>query len=129
MGKSKWSVAQSQYILTALNLGYNKSKLQKTLDYWSRDLLNFEFLKKGLWIVSPPHFAYYFSRKIFLLLYSINWPNFIEILSNICIAIVFFSRCDLINFEINLNVLIRSFFYVTKNSRQNYKYLENRKSF
>ena len=41
------------------------------------------------------HFVQTFLRKIFLLLYSIDWPNFIiclfllrEILGNICIAIV-----------------------------------------
>ena len=35
-------------------------------------MLNFDFLEKGLGIVSPPHTAYDFSRKIFLMLYSIN---------------------------------------------------------
>ena len=32
-------------------------------------MLNFDFLKKGLWIVSPQHFVYNFSRKMFLILY------------------------------------------------------------
>ena len=36
-------------------------------------MLSFEFLKKGLGIVSPQHFVNYFSRKMFLMLYSINW--------------------------------------------------------
>ena len=56
---------------------------------------HFHFLKKGLGIVSPPHFVYGFSTKMFLMLYSINGPNFIawlplllEILVIICIAIV-----------------------------------------
>ena len=31
----------------ALNLTYNKNKLYKSLDYWSRDMLNFDFLDKG----------------------------------------------------------------------------------
>ena len=35
-------------------------------------MLNFDFLEKGLGIVSLPHFVYDFSRKIFLMLYSIN---------------------------------------------------------
>ena len=30
-------------ILIALNLTYNKNKLHKTLDYGSRDMLNFDF--------------------------------------------------------------------------------------
>ena len=32
----------------------------------------FDFLEKGLVIVSPPHFVYDFSRKMFLNLYSIK---------------------------------------------------------
>ena len=58
-------------------------------------MLNFVFLDKGLGIVSPAHFVYDFSTKMFLMLYSINWPNFIawlpllfDILANMCIAIV-----------------------------------------
>ena len=35
----------------------------KTLDYLSRDMLNFEFLEKGLGIISPSHFMYDFSKK------------------------------------------------------------------
>ena len=56
-GKIKWSVASFQYISIALNLGYNKNKLYKTLDYWSKDMLNFNFPGKGLGLVFPPHFA------------------------------------------------------------------------
>ena len=32
---------------------------------------NFDFLKKGLGVVSPPHFVYDISRKMFFILYSI----------------------------------------------------------
>ena len=35
-------------------------------------MLNFDFLEKGLGIVSLPYFVYDFSREIFLMLYSIN---------------------------------------------------------
>ena len=58
-------------------------------------MLNFEFLEKDLENVSPPHFVHDFSRKMILMLFSINSPNFIilvslllEILDNMCIAIV-----------------------------------------
>ena len=51
---------------------YIKNKLYKVLDYWSKDMLNFDFLEKGLWIASPPHFVCDFSRKMFLKLYSVN---------------------------------------------------------
>ena len=74
-------------------------------------MFNFDFLEKGLGIVSPPHFVYYFPRKMFIILYSINWPNLIvslplllEILSNICTAIVCFLGCDAMIFEINLSI-------------------------
>ena len=40
-------------------------------------MLNYEFLKKDLRIVSPPYFVYDSSRKMFIKLYSINWLNFI----------------------------------------------------
>ena len=35
-------------------------------------MLNFVFLEKGLGLVSPPHFVYEYSRKNYLVLYSIN---------------------------------------------------------
>ena len=74
----------------ALNLVYNKYNVY---NYWSRDMLNFDFLEKGLELVSLPNSLYDFSRKMFLMLYSINRSNFIvwlsllpEILGNMCIA-------------------------------------------
>ena len=55
----------------------------------------FKKIKRGLELVSLPHFLHDFWRKIFLLLYSISTPNFIvslplirEILTNLCIIIV-----------------------------------------
>ena len=58
-------------------------------------MLNFDFLEKGLEMASLPHFVYDFLREMFLMLYSMNWPNFItwlplllETLLNMCIAIV-----------------------------------------
>ena len=92
LAKSKWFATYFQNISIALNLAYNKNKLYKTLDYWSRDMLNFNFSEKGLGLVSPPHLVYDFSRKMFLMLHSIDWANFIvwlplllEILHNMCI--------------------------------------------
>ena len=99
-------------------------------------MLNFGFLEKDLGIVSPRHFVYNFIRKTFATLYSINSPNFIfwlplllEILCNMCITIVCFPGCGVINFENNLIFLIKTFFYICKKSRQKFKYLENKKSF
>ena len=39
-------------------------------------MLNFDFLEKGMELVSLPYFVYDFSRKMFLMLYSSNRPNF-----------------------------------------------------
>ena len=120
----------------ALNLPYNKNKLDNTLDHWSRDQVNLNISEKGLGLVSQAHFVYDFSRKMFLMLHSINWENFIvwlllllEILGNTCIKIVCWPCCDFIKFEINLIFLIRPFWYMTKKSRQKLKYLENKRSF
>ena len=132
----KASGLQIRHIWIALNLPYNKSKLYKTLDDWSRDLLIFNFFEKGLWLVSPPHFVNDFSGKMFLILHYIKLPNFIvwlplllEILGNICISIVCWPGCEVIKFEINLIFLIKPFWYMNKKSGQKLKYLENEKSF
>ena len=45
-----------------MNLAYNKNKLYKILDYWIKNMLNFNFLKKGLGLVFPPYSVYDFSR-------------------------------------------------------------------
>ena len=44
-----------------LELPYNKSKLYKTLDYWSRGMLNFNCSEKS----PPPHFVHDFHEKCF----------------------------------------------------------------
>ena len=84
----------------------------------------------------PPHFVYYFSIKIFLVLYSVNWPNFIvwlplllEILGNICIVIICCPVCDVIKVEINHSFLTKPFFYMTKKSGQKCTYLKSEKNF
>ena len=119
-----------------LNLAYNKSKLYKTLGYWSRDTLNSNFSEKGLGLVSPPHSVHSFSIKMFLVLDFINLPNFIvwwplllEILGNKSITIVCKPGYEVIKLEINLIFLIKPFCYMTKMSRQKPKYFENEKSF
>ena len=58
LGQSKWFAAWFHYILIALKLAYYRNKLFKTLQYRSRDMFNFDFLDKGLGIVSPAHFVY-----------------------------------------------------------------------
>ena len=110
--------------------------MYKTLDYWPRDMFNFDFLEKGLGVVSRPHFVYDFSRKMCPMLHTFNLPNFIiwmplllEILGSMCIVIVCLPDCDVINFEINLIFLIKPFFYMTKKSRQNLNILRKKRAF
>ena len=96
---------------------YNKSKLYKISDCWSTDMFNCDFYKKGLGL-----FEYEFSRKIFLMLYSIIWQNFIVwlllhfvILGYIayidigCIEIISFPVDDVIHFELTLAFLSSRF--------------------
>ena len=73
--------------------------------------------RNTLKLVSLPHFLHNFRRKIFLLLYYINWPNSIfwlsllcEIFGNMCIAIICKPVCDVMNFEVKLVFLIKPFF-------------------
>ena len=113
-----------------------KTNRIKLWDYWFRYMFKFDILEKGLGIVSPPYFVYVFSRIMFLMLYSISWPNFIawlllllEILGNVCRVIVCYSGWNVINFKINLFFLIKPLFYMTKNSRHKFKYLENENRF
>ena len=76
-GKSKWSAANFQSLSIFLNLANHKNKICKTLENWSRNMLNFSVVENGLGIVSLPHFVYDFLRNVFLMLCSINWQNFI----------------------------------------------------
>ena len=74
-------------------LKYTEPKLQNTCIYVT---CFFVKAKRGLKLVTLSHFLHDFSRKIFLLLYSIAGPTFIAwlpllhgILGNMCIAIVY----------------------------------------
>ena len=113
-----------------------KSKLYQASGCWSRDILNFNFFKKrSLRFVSALHSVHDFSRKVFLILYSIKWPNFIlwlslllEISGNMCIVIACYPVCDIMSFKIYLSFLIKPFFCMGKKSEQKFKYLKNGKS-
>ena len=71
---------------------------------------------------------------MFLMSISINWNNFIvwlsllfEILGNINIAVICFPGCDVINFEINLIILMKP--YMIKNSRHDLNILRMNRAF
>ena len=99
---------------------YIEIKLQSTCFHL---ILSFLKIKRGLELVTLPHFQHNFQRKTFLLLFSIiNWPNFIvclpllcEILGNMSIGIVCKLGCVVINFEVNLIFLIKLFFLHDQN--------------
>ena len=63
---------------------------------------------------------------MFLMLCSINWPNFIAWLP---LLVEILPGCDVISSEISLIFLMKLFFDTTENSRQKFKYLENKKRF
>ena len=92
-----------------------ETKLQTTC--FSHIYRVFKKTKRSLELASLPHFLHDFWRKIFLLLYSINGPNFIVwlpllrgILGNLHTVIVCWSGSDVINFETNVIFLIKLFF-------------------
>ena len=106
----------------AFNLTYNKNKLNKTFGYY------LWFFRKGSANSFFITFKKNLSRKIFFILYSFNRPNFmfwlpllLEILGNMLFPLF----VDVIKLEINLILLIKPFFYITKKLRQKLKYLEN----
>ena len=79
-----WFIKKAWYEMKASGLELNFNIFQKPstchtiktisikLDYWSRDVLNFNFSEEGLGLVSPPYFVYDFSRKMFLMLMPVS---------------------------------------------------------
>ena len=72
---------------------------------------------------------------MFLKLLSIKWSNFIvwlslvlELMGSMCIVITYYPVCDVKNFVINLSFLIKPFFYMSKNSVQQFIYFKNENS-
>ena len=111
-----------------------KTNSVKRLDCWSRGVLNFDYLEKGLGLVYPRYFLNDISRKIFLMFSSISSPHFIvwlplllETLGNMCIATVFYPFRDVINFDIYLSFFIKSFSYMTEKFRPKIEISQERK--
>ena len=112
-------------------LGIKQKRFYKTLDHWSRDMFNFDF-----WNSFSTTFCAWFSKKNVSHAISINWPYFIFWLLfslwywAICALKLVASQvgCDVINFDVNIILIIKPFLYKTRKSRQ-FKYLENEKSF
>ena len=78
-------------------------------------MLNFNFLKKFLEIVSTQQFQYDFSKKFFsyhiLLTDQISFSDLLlELLVNTCIATVCEPGCDVVNLKIDLIFQLKPFF-------------------
>ena len=94
-------------------------------------MVNFNFLEKGLRLVSPPHLCMIFQEKCF--------SCYILITDQISLSdCLYFSRywticqCILqlfINQAVGLIFLVKPLWYLINKSRQKLKYLENEKSF
>ena len=132
----KVSTAYFQYTSKTVKLVCNESNLYKILEYWFRDILNFECSEKGLRLVSPPHFVYDFSRKIFLMFYVTNWPNFIvwltilfKIIRNMCIVIVCEPGCDVINLKLTSSFQLICFPLWPKSQNKNLNILRMKELF
>ena len=102
--KSKLSISLDQYSKDLYILFLLFTKLRTIESDWNEatdhlllpQIKLFKKTKRGLELVSLPHFLHDFWRKIFPLLYTITWPNFNvwlllvhEILSNLYIVIVY----------------------------------------
>ena len=115
-GKLKWPELSFNIFRQASTWYTIKTNCIKVLNYWSRDMLNLDFSKIGLEIISST-FLYDFQEKCFscyiLLTDSISLSNCLYFLSFWAVFVF-----DVINFETNLILLIKSFSYMTKNSRQ-----------
>ena len=77
-------------------------------------MFNFDIIKKGKGLVSAPHFVYHFSGKILLVLLLTNqismsyclYQFLLEIMVNMYILIICFPVYEIMNFEIDLSILI-----------------------
>ena len=49
-------------------------------------MFNFNFLERILGIASPPHFMYYFHRKVLLLLYNLKMLCYITLKLTLCLG-------------------------------------------
>ena len=119
-----------------LSLDYNKNKLYKTSDCWSRDTLNFDFLRKVsgnsfttrfcVWLFKKNVFCviiYYLSKFHWLIVF-ISWD-----IGHSLYCSCLFSKLWRHKSWDQPYLPNQFFFYMTKNSRQKLKYLRNEKSF
>ena len=96
----------------------------------------FDYFKKNLGLVLPSDFVHDFLRKIFLMLYSLNWSNSIvwlpiplETSGTMCIVILCYQVNDFIIFYIYLNFLLKLFSYTAMSQERKEVLRWNKKHF
>ena len=84
----------------------------------------------------PASFSSWILKKNIFILYSINWPNLIawlrsllDTLGNMYIVIIYWAVCDVINIEISLSFLIKSFSSMSKGQDKNINILRIKRVF
>ena len=115
-----WLLGRRQFLTVR-----RPSKMMKSAFYFMlKALFVLEILTFLLW-----YFGYLEKWEAKINFKSVWLPLLLEILDNICTVIICCPVCEVINFETNFSFLVKLFFYVTKKSGQNCKYLKNEKSF
>ena len=126
-------------VCSLVSIYFDSSKLgiqckQTAYNFWLliQRYSQFWFFRKGSGnIFSTTFHKWFFKKNIFRVIFY--WPDFIFWLplswdiGQYFLSIVSWPVCHVINFEIKLIFLIKLF--LTKKSRQNFKYIENKKSF
>ena len=115
------NLVDNKYKVFIVNLVDNKYKVYKTLDYWSRDVLNFDFFRKGS--------GNSFSTTFCVSKFHVWLPLLLKILRNMCIVIVCFPRCDVTNFQINLILTLSNQALFLYDQKVKKKHFENKKNF
>ena len=93
-------------------------------------MLSFYFVEKDLGIVLH-HVAFMISQDKYFACYTLltDQISLSDFIVSVSVLQSFVSQVDIINFEINLILLIKPFFCMTKKSRLKFKYPVNKASF
>ena len=76
------------------------------LDYWSRDMLHFDLLEKGL-RVTPPYYMIDFLWKMFLMLYSLNKFKCLIAFTSLNIGQYVYLDCSFVNQVVILSSILK----------------------
>ena len=130
--KSKWLAPQFQ-CFGSPRLGHSIKTNCMNSDPWSRDVFDFDFLKR-VWflhhILCMTFQEENFSCHILLIDQIPAWLSLIlKTSGNMCIAVVCYPVCDVINFAFFLSFLNKSFLDMSINLEQKLKNLKGEKSF